>query len=408
MMKLILFCLLTWLFAADYYEILGVPKTATDKEIKRAYKRLSFKYHPDRVKDENKEEAEKKFEEIANAYEVLSDPQKRRIYDTQGEAAVRQQTGQAQNPLDFLQKILNPQHSSSSEDSPRAPKKPGPDQLIILPMDLEDLYLGAMVDATVSHRVICPQCNGQGAGVRGLAICPKCRGAGKLTIQTQTPFGMMQMEQACPKCQGKRVVQGTPCYHCNGEHTVAVDDKQVIFVDAGSKDGDEYVYEDMGDTYPDGETENGRLVFRIRELPHNRFIRKGNDLYTSVNITLKQALLGFSLSIPHLDNHNVSINREGGCTPHGYVEKIEGEGMPNKEEMGQGSRGDLFVSFKILFPSSLSEEQKKKIEEVLFPHPPLSFASYGYANEEVKRGIEKAKIENGMGKGTPLRNKEEL
>ena len=377
-------------FSEDYYEILGVPRDASEKQIKRAYKRLSLKYHPDRVKDMSRSEAEKKFEEIANAYEVLSDPQKKRIYDTQGEAAVRQTGGQAANPLEFLQKMLNPQRGEDDSNS-KAPKKPGQDTVVILPLDLEDLYMGTQVDAVVSHRKLCPSCNGEGATPSGVGVCPKCQGRGKVVVQQQTPFGIMQMEQPCTKCSGKGTVQGRPCAQCRGFHTVLADDKQVIFVDAGTKDGEEISYDDMGDAYPDMDAEDGKLIFRVREQPHPRFKREGNDLHTTLTITLKEALLGFNTHIKHLDGHNVTIDRTSITTPHGYVEKISGEGMPVKDAMASATFGDLYVEFRVAFPENLSKEQQKLVSEQLFTQNEQKYShDYGFALNDTKKGLTEA------------------
>lgn len=358
---LTLFCI-NFAFA-DYYEILGVPKNATDKEIKRAYKKLSFKYHPDKVKNMTKEEAEKRFTEIANAYEVLSDPEKRKIYDEQGEAAVRQGGGsQPTDPFELLKRMMG---GNTGGESTKKQSKPGPDLPAALELTLDDMYLGTQVDLEVLHRVICPKCGGTGAKPDGMVPCSVCNGKGMGIQQQQTPFGVMQMQKVCEHCKGTGKVIGRKCGKCKGDGTVLRDDPIVVFVDAGVKEGEEIAFDDMGDA--SSENDPGRLVLRVRSVPHEYFDRKGNDLYTRVWISLKEALVGVNTTIEHLDGHKVNVDRTGLITPHGFVVKVEGEGMPIKDDISSyGEHGDLYVEYAVTFPPKLNELQRKAVEE-LFP-----------------------------------------
>jgi DnaJ-related protein SCJ1 len=351
--------------ATDLYEILGVSRTATDREIRSAYKKLSLKYHPDKNKDVPKEEAEKRFTEIANAYEALSDPERRKAYDQGGDAALKQFNqggGAATNPFDLFRRFTGGQGGGGA--SGKKQKKAGPDVTSFLEMDLEELYSGTSVDIMVSHRVSCPKCGGSGAAKGGMTACPQCQGRGMYLKQQQTPFGILQMQQQCELCAGTGQVVGKRCSKCKGEATILQDEKIVVFVERGAKEGEELTYMDMGDTAAD--TDTGKLILVVHERPNDRFIRKQDDLYTNVTISLREALLGVVATITHLDGHKVTIDRSMRCTYHGYVQMVENEGMPIKDDTRFGVKGNLYVEFHVEFPPYITEEQRDMVEE-LFP-----------------------------------------
>ncbi|KAH7824153.1 putative chaperone DnaJ domain protein [Monocercomonoides exilis] len=369
--------LLQFVSARDYYEVLGVSRTATEKEIKRAYKKLSLKYHPDKNKDVPKEEAEKLFAEIAYAYEVLSDPDKRRTYDQHGEKAVQQgQTSGGNDPLSIFKRFMGGQDTTPGKKQ----KQPGRDLPAILECDLEELYIGTSVDIVVNHRTICPKCAGTGAKRGGMTTCPHCNGKGAYLQQQQTPIGILQMQKQCDHCQGTGKVVGQKCGKCKGEGTVLTEDKQVVFVDPGAKDGEEMSYQEMGDASSDYET--GRLVLKIRERPHPLYTRKGNDLHTFVVISIHDALIGLEAKVKQLDGRTITIDRRGMCTAHGEVVKVPGEGMPIKDDVSFGVKGDLYVEFRVQFPQTLTEEQKKLVEQ-LFPETQKEKANSEQAKTEL-------------------------
>lgn len=327
---------LPFISAKSYYDILQVPKGASDEQIKRAYRKLALKYHPD--KNPGNEEANKKFAEINNAYEVLSDGEKRGIYDRYGEEGLKQHMasggrggGMGMNIQDIFSEFFG--GGGQREEEERIPK--GDDVIVELDATLEDLYMGGSVKVWREKNVIKP--------APGKRRC-NCRNE---VYHKQIGPGMFQQmtEQVCEECQNVKFVR-------EGDF-ITVD------IEKGMQDGQEVVFYEEGEPEIDGEP--GDLRFRIRTAPHDRFVREGNDLHTTVTITLVQALVGFEKKLKHLDEHLVDISTKGITKPK-EVRKYKGEGMPLHLST---KKGNLYVTFEVLFPTSLTEEQKRKIKEIL-------------------------------------------
>lgn len=337
---LFLFCALcytlTAIAAKNYYDVLQVPKGASDEQIKRAYRKLALKYHPD--KNQGNEEANKKFAEINNAYEVLSDGEKRNIYDRYGEEGLKQHAatgggrggGMGMNINDIFSNLFG---GGSAEEEEKIAK--GDDVIVELDATLEDLYMGGSLKVWREKNVIKP--------APGKRDC-NCRTE---VYHRQIGPGMFQQmsEQVCEKCQNVK-------FEREG-YFVTVD------IEKGMQDGQEVLFYEDGEPEIDGEP--GDLKFRIRTAPHDVFRREGNDLHTTVTITLVQALVGFEKMLKHLDDHLIEIGSKGITRPK-EVRKFKGEGMPLHFST---KKGDLYVTFEVLFPTSLSEDQKKKIKEIL-------------------------------------------
>ncbi|KAG9459594.1 hypothetical protein H6P81_004102 [Aristolochia fimbriata] len=317
----------------SYYDILQVPKGASDEQIKRAYRKLALKYHPD--KNAGNEEANKRFAEINNAYEVLSDREKRNIYDRYGEEGLRQSAanggrGGGMNIQDIFSSFFG---GGPMEEEERIVK--GDDVVVELEATLEDLYMGGTLKVWREKNVLKP--------APGKRRC-NCRNE---VYHKQIGPGMFQQmtEQVCEQCPNVK-------FEREG-YFLTVD------IEKGMQDGQEVVFYEDGEPVIDGEP--GDLKFRIKTAPHDRFRREGNDLHTTVTISLLQALVGFEKSIKHLDDHLVDIGTKGITKPK-EVRKFAGEGMPLHFNT---KKGDLYVTFEVLFPQSLTEEQKTKIKEVL-------------------------------------------
>ncbi|KAL0420102.1 UNVERIFIED_CONTAM: DnaJ protein ERDJ3B [Sesamum radiatum] len=334
---LLFFCFLSYCliaFAAkSYYDILQVPRGASDEQIKRAYRKLALKYHPD--KNQGNEEANKKFAEINNAYEVLSDSEKRGIYDRYGEEGLKQHAangGRGGGGMN-IQDIFSSFFGGEMEEEERVVK--GDDVIVELDATLEDLYMGGSLKVWRVKNVIKP--------APGKRRC-NCRNE---VYHKQIGPGMFQQmtEQVCEQCPNVK-------YEREGDF-ITVD------IEKGMQDGQEVVFYEDGEPIVDGEA--GDLKFRIRTAPHDRFRREGNDLHTTVTITLVQALVGFEKTIKHLDEHLVDISSKGITKPK-EVRKFTGEGMPLHFS---NKKGDLYVTFEVLFPTSLTEDQKTKIKEIL-------------------------------------------
>ncbi|GFZ04550.1 DNAJ heat shock family protein [Actinidia rufa] len=319
---LFLLCFLLYVMISiagkSYYDILQVQKGASDEQIKRAYRKLALKYHPD--KNQGNEEANKKFAEINNAYEVLSDSEKRSIYDRHGEEGLKQHAASG-----FLVEIQWKEEKIVKGD----------DVVVDLDATLEDLYMGGSLKVWREKNILKP--------ASGKRRC-NCRNE---VHHRQIGPGMFQQmtEQVCDQCPNVK-------YEREG-YFVTVD------IEKGMQNGQEVVFYEDGEPIIDGEA--GDLRFRIRTAPHDRFRREDNDLHATVTITLVQALVGFEKSIKHLDDHLVDISSKGITKPK-EVRKFKGEGMPLHYST---KKGDLYVTFEVLFPTKLTEDQKTKIKEVL-------------------------------------------
>ncbi|KAF5455349.1 hypothetical protein F2P56_024938 [Juglans regia] len=337
---LFLLCALCYAIAAiagkSYYDILQVQRGASDDQIKRAYRKLALKYHPD--KNQGNEEANKRFAEINNAYEVLSDNEKRNIYDKYGEEGLKQHAasgggrgGGGMNIQDIFSQFFG---GGQAEDEEEKVVK-GDDVIVDLDASLEDLYMGGSLKVWREKNILKP--------APGKRRC-NCRNE---VYHKQIGPGMFQQmtEQVCEQCPNVKYVREG--------YFVTVD------IEKGMQDGQEVVFYEDGEPIIDGEA--GDLRFRIRTAPHGRFRREGNDLHTTVTITLVQALVGFEKSIKHLDDHLVDISTKGITKPK-EVRKLKGEGMPLHFST---KKGDLYVTFEVLFPTFLKEDQKTKIKEVL-------------------------------------------
>ncbi|KAL4341812.1 hypothetical protein GQ457_08G021700 [Hibiscus cannabinus] len=318
----------------SYYDILQVPKGASDEQIKRAYRKLALKYHPD--KNPGNEEANKRFADISNAYEVLSDSEKRGMYDRYGEEGLKQHAasggggGMSVNMHDIFSSFFG---GSTMEEEERIVK--GDDVIVELEVTLENLYMGGALKVWREKNILKP--------APGRRRC-NCRNE---VYHRQIGPGMFQQmtEQVCEQCQNVK-------YEREG-YTLTVD------IEKGMQDGQEVVFYEDGEPIVDGEP--GDLKFLIRTARHDQFRREGNDLHTTVTITLVQALVGFEKTIQHLDDHSVDIGFKGITKPK-EVRKFKGEGMPLHLSK---KKGDLYVTYDVLLPTSLTEDQKSKIKQLL-------------------------------------------
>ncbi|PSR94722.1 DnaJ protein like [Actinidia chinensis var. chinensis] len=334
---LFLICVLSYavitIAGKSYYDVLQVPRGASDEQIKRAYRKLALKYHPD--KNQGNEEANKKFAEISNAYEVLSDSEKRGIYDRYGEEGLKQHAasggrGGGMNIQDIFSSFFG---GGPMEEEEKTVK--GDDVIVELDATLEDLYMGGSLKVWREKNILKP--------APGKRRC-NCRNE---VHHKQIGPGMFQQmtEQVCEQCPNVK-------YEREG-YFVTVD------IEKGMQDGHEVVFYEDGEPIIDGEA--GDLRFRIRTAPHDRFRREGNDLHTTITITLVQALVGFEKTIKHLDENPVDISTKGVTKPK-EVRKFKSKGMPLHYST---KKGDLYVTFEVLFPTSLTEDQKTKIKTIL-------------------------------------------
>jgi len=341
----------------DYYKILDVPRDASIGQIKRSYRQLAMKYHPDKFQksDPKYKEIMEKFQTITSAYEVLSDEDKRRKYDQYGEDGLKQNNNRGFNPFDIFN--FNMRGGGDKKEMAK-----GPSITMEIEVSLEDLFNGRETEILQRRQTLCPKCRGSGArDAEDVKDCPHCDGSGvKVVTQRLGPGFVTQTQTTCDHCGGKGKISTSQCEYCKGKKTSRGDQTINIYIERGMPDGHEIKSEDDADEAPDRIP--GDLLFKLKTLPHKRFVRKGNDLTMQYTISLLQALIGFEKTFNHLDNHEVKIERTG-VTPPGFTLKLEGEGMPlhNSPDV----TGDLYITFNINFPSKISEEQKQGFIKLL-------------------------------------------
>eukprot|EP01135_Chromosphaera_perkinsii_P000410 Nk52_evm57s78 gene=Nk52_evmTU57s78 len=322
----------------DFYAILGVDKGASTQQIRRAYRKLAKEHHPDANKGD--ESSQEKFKEIAAAYEVLSDEEKRQIYDQHGEEGLNNNNrGGGGDMFDGFFNFGN-----------RRGEQKGHNIGAQLSVTLEDLFNGNVFSVEVDKQILCPHCRGSGAkDADHVHKCNECGGQGvKIMRQQVAPGFFQQYQTTCPKCGGKGKIITAKCPHCQGKKVKRGRNVLDISVERGMADGENIVFPKQSDQSPDAPP--GDLVFVVRTQPHPVFERRGMNLYMKMTITLAEALLGFEKKIKHLDNSYVSISRREVTQP-GYVLTLPEEGMPKHNFPSE--RGDLFIEFQVILPTSL-------------------------------------------------------
>jgi molecular chaperone DnaJ len=350
----------------DYYEVLGVPKEASEKEIKTAYRKLAMLHHPDRS---DAPEAEEKFKELSEAYAVLSDPDKRQKYNQFGHAGINSQYSQEDlfrgvNFEDLLRGFGGGGGGDSIFDmffggGGRHGPARGRDLRYDVNLTLEQAANGLETNIDVPRTESCPTCHGSGAkpGTKPVT-CSNCRGSGQVTRAQNTPFGQMVTSAACSKCGGRGQIITGPCGECSGTGRVHKTRKINIKIPPGVEDGQHLKLRGQGDAAgPKGES--GDLYVVINILPHPRFQRMDSDLIMEMPISFTQAVLGADLEVPTL-NGRAKIKVPAG-TQTGTVFRLRGKGMPRLQGMGAG---DLHVKVKIKTPASLTPRQKQLLEDL--------------------------------------------
>jgi len=339
---------------------LGVKRDASGADIKKSYRKLAMKYHPDK-NDKKDPEIEKLFVEVSNAYEVLSDDEKRRIYDQHGEEGLKEggRGGGFKNPFDIFSNFgfggFGGQQRGQEEQK-------GENNVIPLDVTLRDIYNGKTFEVLHKKQILCPHCRGTGGkDPDDVKTCPDCKGKGhKIVVQQLGPGFMTQSQQTCDRCGGKGKIVKTLCPHCKGNKIAVGEDTITIEVERGMPDGHEISFYGEADQNPD--INPGDVIFKLQTLPHKRFIRKGHDLKMNMTISLLDALVGFEKRFQHLDDHEVIISKKDITKPN-QIFVVQREGMPHHNYPSE--KGDLYVEFKIDMPAELSEHQKEQFKILL-------------------------------------------
>jgi len=349
----------------DYYEILEVPKTASKEELKKAYRKQALKYHPDRNQDDK--DAEHKFKEAAEAYEVLSNDDKRKRYDQFGHAGLSgsQGAGGAGYNMD-MDDIFS--HfgdifgfggfgGGGRRGQQRVAK--GTNLRVRVKLTLQEIANGVEKKIKVKKHVNCHACNGTGAfDSSSISTCSTCNGHGQVTRVTNTILGQMQTASVCPACGGRGKSITKKCTACYGEGVVKQDDVIEINIPAGVMEGMQLSVSGKGNA-PAGGGINGDLLIVIEEEKHPELIRNENDLLYNLHISVPDAILGAPVEIPTL-NGKVKVRIEPG-TPAGKILRLKGKGIPDVQGYG---RGDLLVKVNIYIPKNLSKDEKKILEKM--------------------------------------------
>ena len=347
----------------DYYEVLGVPKTATEAEIKSAYRKLAKKYHPDL--NPGNAEAEQKFKEINEANSVLSDAEKRAKYDQYGHAAFDPSAGFGGggggfggfDMGDIFSSFFGGGFGGGSTRRSNAPID-GDDILSRVTLTFEEAAFGVKREVSFKRIEACGDCHGSGAADgSSVESCPTCRGTGRITVQQRTVLGMMQTQQSCSACRGSGKQIKNPCKNCSGSGYVRLNKTLDVKIPAGIDDGQRIVLRGQGNAGRNGGMA-GDLVIEVRVHEHSLFERNGSDLYCEIPITVCEAALGAEIEVPTLTGKIKHTIPEG--TQTGTTFTVRGEGLPG---VSSGRKGNLVFRVNVEIPRDLTQKQKELLEE---------------------------------------------
>lgn len=357
---------------ADYYTVLEVQRGATQEEIKKAYRKQALKFHPDRNPGDS--EAEKKFKEISEAYEILSDEKKRQIYDQYGKEALRGATAGSTHPGGFAtmdealrtfmgafgggmggESIFESFFGGDFAGRGGRGQRQGASKRVNITLNFEEAAKGVDKELAITNYVTCATCGGRGsASAKGIKKCKRCGGAGQIYEQR----GFFSMSMACPECHGEGQVISDPCKECNGQGLVKEKQHVKVHIPAGIDNGMRLKMSGYGDAGEGGGPPGDLYVFITVE-PHEIFQREGNDLILDLPISFTEAALGCKKEVPALLGHACRVTIPEGIQS-GKLLRVKGEGFPNVH--GQG-HGDLIIRVFVETPTRLSDKQKALLRE---------------------------------------------
>lgn len=352
----------------DYYEVLGIDKNASANDIKKAYRKMAIQYHPD--KNPGDKTAEEKFKEAAEAYSVLSDPDKKARYDQFGFEGVN---GAGANGFGGAGMDINDIFSMFGDifgggggfsgfggfgggGRPQQARFRGSDLRVKVKLTLQEIATGVTKKFKLKKYVPCTHCNGSGAEGNATETCPECKGTGRVVRTQQSIFGMMRSESVCPRCGGEGKIIKDKCKHCSGDGIVMGEEVVEVKIPAGVIDGMQLSMRGKGNAGKHNGV-SGDLLIHIEEEKHPQLVRDDNDLVYSLLLDIPTATLGGVAEIPTLEG-NARVNIEAGTQP-GKVLRLRGKGLPSLNEYG---RGDIVVNISVYIPETLSKDEKKTIE----------------------------------------------
>lgn len=355
----------------DYYEVLGVSKNANADEIKKAYRKAAIQYHPD--KNPGNKDAEEKFKEAAEAYDVLSNPDKRARYDQFGHEGMSGAAGgggaygggfggfSMEDIFSQFGDIFGGHFGGGYGGGSRGGQRVnrGSDLRVKVKLTLKEIANGTTKKLKINKTVACDQCGGTGAKDKNsYSTCTTCNGSGYVTQVVNTFFGRTQTTQPCPACHGEGKVITSPCDRCHGEGTVRGEEVIEVKIPAGVGEGMQLSVSGKGNAARHGGV-NGDLLVLIEEEKDPRLVRDGNDLIHNLNITVPTALLGGEVEVPTVEG-KVKIKVEAG-THAGKVLRLRGKGLPDVNGYG---RGDILVVIDVTIPSKLTSEEKRLVQQL--------------------------------------------
>jgi molecular chaperone DnaJ len=356
---------------SDYYDLLGVSRDANDADIKRAFRALARELHPD---VSSAPDADARFKEVVEAYEVLSDAERRATYDRFGKAGLKNRGFEPMyadfgNLADVFAAFFGDDLLGGGGGGRRRSQR-GADLQAVVEIDLEDAFTGLSVSVPIDVAAPCDRCSASGAEPdTGTSMCRTCSGAGVVRSVSQNIFGQFVQQRACPDCEGVGEVLEHPCSQCRGDGRVVVERTLDVEVPRGIHDGQQIRVRGEGHAgFRSADRGNAFLVVRVR--PDPRFVRDGDDLHTAVRLTMTEAALGTTtkVSTPAGD---IDLDVRAGAQP-GEVRAIKGQGMPS---LRGSRRGDLYVRLDVAVPTHLTDDQRKLLEDVDAKVGPDAYAS---------------------------------
>jgi DnaJ family protein A protein 2 len=360
-----------------FYDLLGVTPSASESELKKAYRKKALALHPDKGGDPEQ------FKEVTAAYEALADPQKRDMYDRFGEQGLSESGGMGggMDPQDLFSQLFGGGggfFGGAGGGRPRGPRK-GKDLIHRVKATLEELYTGKVTKLALQKNVLCGKCEGRGGKEGAVKTCNGCNGQGVKVILRQLGPMVQQMQQQCPDCNGTGEIINPKdrCKQCNGKKITS--ERQVLEarVEIGMENGQQIVFKEAADQAPN--TVPGDVIIVVDEQPHPRFKRRKNDLITDVHIDLLTALAGGKVHIEHVGKHTVSIDMPAGdVVKHGAIKVVRGQGLPSYRHH---EMGDLYINVHVDFPDSIPEASIPLLEQAL---PPRRVPDPIKNNEEVE------------------------
>ncbi|BGP37907.1 DnaJ-related protein scj1 [Rhodotorula kratochvilovae] len=346
----------------DFYKVLGVSRTVEEKQLKKAY--------PDK---NDSEDAKAKFLEVSRAFEVLSDPEKRKTYDRFGEEGLKQSEGAGGggggDPFNIFRQAFGFGGAGGGQQQRR-----GQNMLAEIEVDLKAMYEGDSLKFSIARKAVCEQCDGTGArSEKDIVTCPVCDGRGVRLVRHQLGPGIFQqMQMHCDRCGGRGKSIKHLCSACKGHRIVDTTSELNLHVDRGMPEGAEVVFEGEADENPD--LVAGDVIVRVRSKKvKGGFVRKESNLYWKEPISVTEALLGFKHRVTGLDGHDIVLSRTGVTQP-GFVDVIHGEGMPIYHLSGHG---DLYVEYQVVLPPAVTDKQREALEQAFgYRHPDKAGAGH--------------------------------